>query len=101
MNYVGVALTIVTGMAWNDAVKSGIEQYFPSKSTGVGGKFVYAILLTVLSIIIMYMLYSVYDVMFTPDGVIPSPINIVIDDDGRLKSATNQILTPNLVGRVK
>lgn len=92
MNYVGVALTIVTGMAWNDAVKSGIEQYFPSKSTSVSGKFMYAILLTILSVFIMYMLYSVYDVMFTPGGIVPSPINIVVDDNGRLKSATSQIL---------
>ncbi len=52
------ALGLVVGLAWNDAIKSLIEFLYPLDKTGVGPKFLYAVLLTVLVVIITYTLMA-------------------------------------------
>lgn len=64
MDYVATALTIVAGMAWNDAVKSAIETYV-KKDEGTMGKFVYAIIITILGIIIIYMMRTLHSKVVT------------------------------------
>lgn len=64
MEYVATALTIVAGMAWNDAVKSAIETYV-KKDEGTFGKFLYAIIITVLGIIIIYMMKTLHTKVVT------------------------------------
>lgn len=64
MDYVATALTIVAGMAWNDAVKSAIETYV-KKDEGTMGKFIYAIIITVLGIIIIYMMKTLHSKVVT------------------------------------
>lgn len=54
--YVGTALTFVAGMAWNDAVKSTIDTYVHKDSDSIKGKFLYAVTITIISIIIIYLL---------------------------------------------
>lgn len=45
------ALGLVAALAWNDAVQAMFKEYFPA-SSGVTGRFVYALLLSLVIIII-------------------------------------------------
>lgn len=53
-NYVAGAMTFVAGLAWNDAIKSAMEEYIKRPDEGIRGKFAYAIIVTMLSILIIY-----------------------------------------------
>ena len=45
--YIVTALGLVAGLAWNDAIKSSIEYFFPpNESTSLWAKFIYATILT-------------------------------------------------------
>jgi hypothetical protein len=56
VTYIVTALGIVTGLAWNDAIKSLIEYFFPLAQNTLMAKFVYAILMTiVLAIVAIYL----------------------------------------------
>lgn len=50
--YVTTALSLVAGLAWNDAVKSLIEIFFPLDTSGVLIKFIYAVVITVVVVIL-------------------------------------------------
>lgn len=54
VNYIGTALGLVAGLAWNEAVKSLIEHLFPLSSNTLLAKFAYAALLTVIVVIITF-----------------------------------------------
>lgn len=58
-NYVAGAMTFVAGLAWNDAIKSAMEKYIRQPDDGIYGKFAYAIIVTMLSVIIIYALSRV------------------------------------------
>ncbi|MFA6428426.1 MAG: DUF5654 family protein [Candidatus Buchananbacteria bacterium] len=51
LGYIMAALGFVAGLAWNDAIKSIIEAIFPLGTNWVA-KLIYAILVTVLVVII-------------------------------------------------
>lgn len=56
VTYIVTALGIVAGLAWNDAVKSLIEYFFPLSQNTLIAKFFYAILMTVvLAVVAMYL----------------------------------------------
>jgi hypothetical protein len=57
--YIVGAFGLVAGLAWNDAIKSLIEYFFPSEQNGLKAKFSYAILITVVVVLV-----SVYVVRF-------------------------------------
>lgn len=46
------ALGFVAGLAWNDAIKSLIESFFPLSNSSLWLKFLYAILVTFIVVII-------------------------------------------------
>lgn len=46
--YVLAGLGLVTGLAWNDAIKTTIESFFTLSKDSIPAKFVYAIIITVL-----------------------------------------------------
>lgn len=50
--YITAALGLVAGLAWNDAIKSFIELVFPLKQNSVTAKFIYAVIITVIVVII-------------------------------------------------
>ncbi|XWV25381.1 hypothetical protein QJ856_gp0383 [Tupanvirus deep ocean] len=57
---IGGALTFVGGLAWNDAFKTLIDSYYPDKSKNtVFAKFLYAIVVTIVIIIISFSIYMV------------------------------------------
>ncbi len=51
-DYILAAFGFVTGLAWNEAVKALIEQFFPFSSTTAWAKLIYALLITVVFVII-------------------------------------------------
>ncbi len=46
---------LVTALAWNDAIQTMFKIFFP-KSEGVIGKFIYAVMVTILVVIISFQL---------------------------------------------
>lgn len=52
VGYILAALGLVAGLAWNEAIKSFIDQFFPATSHSVLIKFVYAIIVTVIIVIV-------------------------------------------------
>lgn len=46
------ALGLVAALAWNDAVQAVFKEYFPA-SSGVTGRFIYALLLSLAIIVIL------------------------------------------------
>lgn len=57
--YIMTALGLVAGLAWNDAITSFIKIYFPLEGDGVTVKFIYAILITVIIVLISRSLIKV------------------------------------------
>lgn len=57
--YIVAAFGLVAGLAWNDAIKALIDYFFPAEQNGLKAKFSYAILITVVVVIV-----SVYVVKF-------------------------------------
>lgn len=47
LGFVTAALSLVAGLAWNDAITSAIKMIFPDGASGIWAKFVYAVLVTV------------------------------------------------------
>lgn len=53
LGYIAAALGLVAGLAWNEAIKSLIEYLFPiAGGGGLFAKFLYAILVTLVVVII-------------------------------------------------
>ncbi len=50
--YILTAFGLVTALAWNDAIKSLIEYFFPLNKNTILIKFLYAILITFIVVII-------------------------------------------------
>lgn len=52
--YIVAGLALVGGLAWNDAIKSFIELYFPKSGNTVIAKVVYALFVTVIIAVASY-----------------------------------------------
>lgn len=50
--YILTALGLVAGLAWNDAISSAIKYFFPLDTNGYIAKFIYAIIITIVIVII-------------------------------------------------
>ena len=59
MSYIMAAFGVVAGLAWNDAIKSFIEYIFPLKAGNIAAKFFYAILITIILVLITRYIASV------------------------------------------
>ncbi|HZX00865.1 MAG TPA: DUF5654 family protein [Candidatus Paceibacterota bacterium] len=57
--YIVAALSLVAGLAWNDAIKSMIEYAFPLSDSTITAKLLYAVLMTLFIVVI-----TVYMVRF-------------------------------------
>jgi hypothetical protein len=51
--YIGGAMGLVAGLAWNDAIKELIQYAFPLATDTLAAKFIYAGLVTVVVVIII------------------------------------------------
>ncbi|MHB8870950.1 MAG: DUF5654 family protein [Candidatus Doudnabacteria bacterium] len=52
VGYIVAALGLVAGLSWNDAIKSLIDHFFKTESSGISIKFLYAIVITVLIVLL-------------------------------------------------
>lgn len=50
--YIVTALGLVAGLAWNEVIKSLIDQYLPAEKGGLWAKLSYAVLITVLVVVV-------------------------------------------------
>jgi hypothetical protein len=50
--YITAALGLVAGLAWNDAIRTLIETLLPLSKTGIIAKFLYAVLITLVVVLI-------------------------------------------------
>lgn len=52
-SYITAGLGLVAGLAWNEAIKSLIDYIFPpSEGNGLMAKFIYALVITVVVVIV-------------------------------------------------
>lgn len=61
IGYIVTALGLVAGLAWNDAIKSLIEFYFPLSGQGIWAKLIYAGLLTLVIVLISVYLVKIFN----------------------------------------
>ncbi len=52
MGYITAALSVVAGLAWNDAISSAIKEFFPAGASNVIAKFFYAFLMTLVIVLL-------------------------------------------------
>mgnify|MGYP001565613436 CR=1 FL=1 len=52
VGYILAAFGLVAGLAWNEAIKALIDQFFPSSGNGILIKFIYAVIVTVVVVTI-------------------------------------------------
>jgi hypothetical protein len=52
VGYIVAAFGLVAGLAWNEAVKALIDYLFPMSQNGLWAKFVYAIIITLILVIV-------------------------------------------------
>lgn len=62
VGYILAAFGLVAGLAWNDAIKSLIEQLFPLDKDSIWVKFIYAAIITIIAVMI-----SIYLVKFAEE----------------------------------
>jgi len=63
IGYIITALGIVAGLAWNDAIKTTIEYVFPLDSNSVVAKILYALLVTILIVLVSVYLMRISDLL--------------------------------------
>ena len=52
LGFITGGLGLVAGLAWNDAIKALIEHLFPLGKESVSAKFIYAVLVSVIVVIL-------------------------------------------------
>lgn len=60
VSYILAALGLVAGLAWNDAIKSLIEYFFKFSRNTILVKFIYAILITFIVVILSRYLLKLF-----------------------------------------
>jgi uncharacterized membrane protein len=68
LTFVGGAFGLVAGLAWNDAVKELIQYLYPLQTNTVRAKFIYAILITLIVVLIITYLERVFKTKESNDG---------------------------------
>ncbi len=61
VGYILAALGLVAGLAWNEAIKSVIDQFFPASGNSILVKFMYAIIVTIIIVVITIYLVKLTD----------------------------------------
>ena len=63
VGYILAAFSFVAGLAWNEAIKSFIDQFFPNSSNSIFIKFIYAFIVTIIIVLIsVYLLRNKQDI---------------------------------------
>lgn len=56
VTYMTAAFAFVVGLAWNEAFKALIEFFFPLENQSIWIKFIYALVITVVVVLVTYFL---------------------------------------------
>ncbi len=56
VGYLMAALGLIAGLAWNEAAKGLIEHIYPLDQHGLWAKFIYAIIITLVVVIVSWLL---------------------------------------------
>jgi len=88
LDYIGAAVTIVAGMAWNDAVKSTMDTYIHKNSDSIAGKYLYALIVSVISVTIIYLMTSFKTQAIT---VLPTRATDMLNLNGKPQKTLNDI----------
>jgi len=56
LGYIIAALSLVAGLAWSDAIKAIIEYLFPVNQNGLWLKIIYAIIITLVVVVVSFYL---------------------------------------------
>ena len=59
LTYIGTALGLVAGLAWNEAITSLINKYY-SAGNSILAKFIYAAIVTLVVVLILYLLTKAF-----------------------------------------
>lgn len=57
--YILTALGLVAGLAWNDAISTLIKYFFPLDTNSILPKFIYAILITIVIVLLSNWLLNI------------------------------------------
>lgn len=52
LGFITAALSLVAGLAWNDAITSAIKELFPAGASNIWAKFGYAALVTIVVVVL-------------------------------------------------
>ena len=56
LSYITAGLGVVAGLAWNDAIKTLIDFWFPLDKNSILARFIYAVIITVVVVLLtMYL----------------------------------------------
>lgn len=61
LGYILAALGLVAGLAWNEAIKDAIDQFFKSSSDTLTAKFIYAVIVTIVVVLLSMVLIKLKD----------------------------------------
>lgn len=60
VKYIAAGFAFVAGLAWDDAIKSVIEYFFPPGINSILAKFIYALTLTIIAVVITIYLFRIF-----------------------------------------
>ncbi len=69
LGYILTSFGLVAGLAWNEAIKAFIERFFSDSSGGLLAKFLYAIVVTIVVVLISLYLTRLFKVDKKAKGV--------------------------------
>ncbi len=68
VGYITAALGLVTGLAWNEAIKALIDYLFPITSNSVLAKFIYAAVMTAVVVVFSIYLVRIFKKEIPPEN---------------------------------
>ena len=60
VGYVGAGLGLIASLAWNEAIKAGIESLFPLNQDTILAKFIYAGAMTLILVVVTTYLIKLF-----------------------------------------
>ncbi|NBX51723.1 hypothetical protein EBT25_17750 [bacterium] len=60
LGFITAALSLVAGLAWNDAITAMIKEVFPSGASNLLAKFFYAALVTVVVVVLSLVVQKIF-----------------------------------------
>ena len=62
LGYILTSFGLVAGLAWNEAIKAFIERFFSDPRNGLQAKFLYAIVMTIVVVVISLYLTRLFKI---------------------------------------